>query len=473
MKKIIAALCLLAASALLFCACSLGGKQGKDPSKADPASAVISIGDESISLAAFKANFESYLPYMQYYGQDPLESYASLTGFQDWLVDAMTDDLVTLYQAERSGFKLTAEQEAELNELTETELDSAYNSFMKYAEELLGTDPKLTINDFFEGLVNTESEYCTGIAMSWADYREYLKGEARKAYIVTAYRDKVCEEFAPTDDDINDWYEAALRSDRSSYMDSPEKYKEDEELYEQFFGMSEGVTPVTYVPSGYYRVLHIIVTPEGELPEEHSAKLARMDEIKALYAELSFEDAVNGTKAHSAEMEALIREYKALKEATGEDYAAFVSEANKKITQAYSELLSGRDFAEVMLRYTEDERVAQGSAIAERGELISLEYTSENDWSEGVKAQFAKLSEGEYSGVFMDEGSYHIIYFLCAERSGEVPIERLYEDIKAVCGSGVQDSLWENLLDEWKKDPDLKINEDLIRTVGTDELEEN
>ena len=472
MKKIIAAVSILAASALMLCACSLGGKQ-KDPSKADPASAVISIGGESISLAAFKANFDSFLPYMQYYGQDPLENYTSLVSFQDWLVDAMTDDLVTLYQAERAGFKLSSSQEAELAERTESELDSAYNSFMKYAEDMLGSDPRMTINDYFEGLVNTESEYCTGIAMSWKDYREYLSEEARKAYIVSAYHDKVCEEFAPTDDDINDWYEAALVSDKSSYTEAPERYKEDEELYEQFFGMREGVSPVTYVPSGYYRILHIVVTPEGELPEEHSAKLARMDEIKALYAELSFEDAVNGTKAHSAEMEALIKEYKALKEATGEDYADFVAEANKKITQAYSELLSGKDFSEVMLRYTEDERVVPGSAIAERGELISLEYTSENDWSEGVKAQFAKLSEGEYSGVFMDGGSYHLIYFLGAERAGEVPIEKLYEDIKTVCGSGVQDSLWESLLSEWKKDPDLKINEELIRTVGKDELEEN
>jgi hypothetical protein len=472
MKKLFSVILMTAALAMLLCACRLGEKK-KDASNTDPAAKVVSIGDESISLATFKANFDTYLPYMQYYGSDPFESYTSLVSFQDWLVDALTDDLVTLHQAKRSGFTLSDEQEKELAEKTGAELDSAYNSFMKYAEEMVGSDPRMTVNDFFEGLVNTESEYYTGVAMSWADYREFLAEEARNAYIVSAYHDKVCEEFAPSDDDITEWYDTALESDKSGYTAYPEKYKEDEELYEQFFGLSSDASPVTYVPYGYYRILHIIVTPEGELSEEHALKLARMDEIRERYAELSFEDAVNGTKTHAAEMEALIREYRELKEATGEDYADFVAEANKKITQAYSELLSGKSFAEVMLRYTEDDRVTQGFVDIERGELISLEYTSENDWSEGVKAQFAKLEKGEYSGVFMDEGSYHIIYFLGEERAGEVPIEMIYDDIKTVCNAGVQDSLWESLLDEWKRDPGLVINEELIRTVGTEELEDN
>lgn len=466
-RKLLSLACAALAACMLLCGCSL--KKGQK----DGAVKVISIGDESVSLAAFKAHFDNYLPYMQYYGQDPLADKLSLESFQDWLVDSLTDDLVTLYQAKKSGFTLTEDQERELKDETETQLSEAYDICMKYAETLIGSDPDMTIDDYFEGYVNSESEYYTGFAMSWEDYRNYLAEQARRAYIVKAYHDKVCEEFAPTDDDINDWYDSAVVSDKENYTDSPEKYKTDKEQYEQFFGVREGILPIAYAPSGYSRIMQIVVTPKGDLPEEYSLKLARMEEIKAEYSELSFEDAVNGTNAHEAELRALLNEYKALRDATAGEYADFVAEANAKITQAYSELLSGKPFAEVMLRYTEDDRVTEGSAIAKKGELIAIEYKAENDWSDEVKSRFSKLTKGEYSGIFMDGGSFRIIYYLGDEPSGEIPLEALYEDIKAVCGSGVQNTLWQGLLDEWKKDPALIINEELIRTVGLEELENN
>lgn len=467
-KKPLALVCFALCLAVLFGGCRIGSGQNK---AGEGAVKVISIGDESVSLATFKAHFDNYLPYMQYYGQDPLEDKLSLESFQDWLVDTLTDDLVTLHQAKKAGFKLTEAQESELKQATEEQLSEAYDACMRYAETLLGSDSGKTVEECFEAYVRTESEYYTGRSMSWKEYSEFLSDQARSAYIVSAYHDLVCEEFLPTDDDITDWYDSAVINDRDTYTQYPEKYKSDKEQYEQFFGVREGVLPVTYAPSGYSRIMQIVVTPKGDLPEEYSLKLARMEEIKEEYSDLAFEDAVNGNHAHEAELTTLLNEYKALKDATADEYSAYVSEANAKITAAYSELISGKPFAEVMLRYTEDDRVTEGSAIAKKGELIALEYSSDTDWSDEVKSRFSKLSKGEYSGVFMDGGSFRIIYYQGDEPSGEIPLEALYDDIKTVCGSGVQNTLWQGLLAEWKRDPALKINEELIRSVGLDELE--
>ena len=473
-KKIIGALAVICAAGMLFGACS--GTKKKSVSSIDPSDPIIKIGDLEVSFASYKALFENYLPYMQYYGQDPLESVSALESYQDWLVDELSNDLVTVYQAECAGFKLTEQQEEELKTGSEAELNELYDRFTKYAEQSYSDDPSIPLETYFEGLVNEESEYYTGTAMSWEDYKVYYFEEARKAYIVNAYRELVCGEFVPSEDDIADWYDAAYENDRANYLDSPEKYKDDEENFEMNFGKGDSALPVTYVPDGYSRIMHIVVTPKGELSDEYNAKLKRMEEIRAEYAELSFEDALNGTSKNAAKLSALLEEYRLLDDATEGEYSIFVQEAEAKIRQAYAELVSGRPFAEVMLEYTEDTRVignddSEGcEAFRTKGELISLKYSGYRDWSETVKSEFGKLSVGEYSGVFMDGGSYHIIYYASDERSGDVPIDELRDYIRDVCMVGVQNTQWNALLSEWKNDPDLKIDLDTIRLVGMDEV---
>ena len=460
------------AALLALSACS----HNVDPDNIDKSAAVISIGEESVSYAMYKALFDNYLPYMQYSGFDPLANEESLKQYRDWLVDILTDDLVTLYQAKQAGFGLTEEQKAQLNEQTENELDELYAEFMKHAEQDHTDDPSIPVSAYFDGIVNSESEYYTGVSMSWEDYKEYYRGQARNSAIVKAYRDLVMSEFLPTDDDVSDWYDSAVVSDKANYTLNPENYKTDEEEYEQYFGIRDGANPVTYVPSGYSRMMQIVVTPEGELSDEYSKKLERMESIMAEYGKLSFEDAVNGTDDNAEKLSELISEYNALKEATDAEYEEYVSLAREKILKAKAEIEEGKPFAEVMLRYTEDKRVTGDEstegckAFREKGQLISLEYTSPADWSDTIKTEFSKLSMGECSDVFTDGGSFRLICYVSDETSGEVPLDAVREDIRTVVMAKVQDEQWEALIAEWKKDPKLVINEELMNTVGKDQL---
>ena len=469
-RKYYAVLAALLVCALLISACSLNknGKKGET----DASQPVITIGDESVSLAMYRALFDSYLPYMQYSGQDPYESESSLSSFRAWLVDILSDDLVTLYQAKLAGFELTAEQEAALEAETESDIEELYNNFMKLAEQSFSDDPSIPVSVYFDGIVNSESEYYTGTAMSWEDYKEHYRAEARHSALVKAYRDAVCAEFVPDEEDIEDWYEENLARDRSYYTANPERYKPDQETFEQYFGVKDGVYPITYAPSGYSRVMQIVVTPSGELSDEFDEKIARMAELKEEYAELAFEDAVNGSSKNEERITEILNEYRALKASTDAEYDSFVAEAQSKINEALAALHAGESFADVMLRYTEDERVTGGgsgegcAAFREKGELISLEYKSADDFSDVFKEEFGKLIPGQYSNVFTDDGSFRIIYYASDVESGEVPMDAIYDDIKAVCTADVQDAQWEELLAEWKKDPALKIDEELLKTVG-------
>ncbi len=469
-RKYSAVLAVLLACMLLVSACSLNknGKKGE----IDASQPVISIGDESVSLAMYKALFDSYLPYMQYSGQDPYESESSLSSFRAWLVDILSDDLVTLYQAEKAGFELTQEQEAQLETETEAEIEELYNNFMKLAEQNFADDPSIPVSVYFDGIVNSESEYYTGTAMSWEDYKQHYRNESRHSAIVNAYRDAVCAEFVPEEEDIEDWYEEALARDKAYYSANPERYKPDQETFEQYFGQKDGVYPITFAPSGYSRVMQIVVTPSGELSKEYGEKTARMDELREEYADLAFEDAVNGSSKNEERITEILNEYRALKASTDAEYEAFVAEARAKIDEALAALHAGGEFKDVMLRYTEDERITGNdtsdgcAAFREKGELVSLEYKSADDYSEVFKEEFSKLVPGQYSNVFSDGDSFRIIYYASDVEAGEVPMADIYDDIKAVCTAAVQDAQWEELLAEWKKDPALTIDEELIRTVG-------
>ena len=473
-RKITAAACAIMAIGFALTACS--GKKKNSAESADPSKTIIRIGDQAVSFASYKALFDNYLPYMQYYGQDPLESESALTSYQDWLVDELTNDLVTVYQAKSAGFKLSDKQEKELKEQTETEINELYDRFMKFAEQSHDDDPSIPVETYFDSIVNEESEYYTGVAMSWEDYKSHYYSEAEKAYIVNAYKESVCREFVPSENDITNWYDAAYENDKANYIDSPEKYKNDEENFEMNFGAGESILPVTFVPEGYSRIMHIVVSPKGELSDEYKAKLKRMEEIKTEYSELAFEDALNGTNKNAGKLASLLSEYKLLKQATEGEYSQYVEEAYEKIRDAYKELASGKPFAEVMAEYTEDKRVV-GDGTNEgcetfrtKGELISLRYNGLGDWSEKIKEEFGKLSMGSYSGIFMDGGSYHIVYYASDERSGDVPLEEIHDYIKEVCMVGVRNSQWNDLLSEWKKDPELKIDYDTIRLVGAEEI---
>lgn len=478
MKKLLRlCVCPILCLCLLLGGCSIDKKGSQVVT--DRSKSVIELGEEKVTYAEFRSVFDNYIPYMQYYGQDPLKDIDSLESFQDWVTDVLCDDLVTLHQAKLSGFTLSEEQESALQKDIEDGIKEIYDELMKYADQDFSNDPSVPLETYFENLVYTESEYHTGEALNWEDYKLVYEQNCRNSYLITAYRDHICEEFRPSSELIQSWYDSANESDKENYTEAPEKYKTDMEYFEQNFGVSEEtVYPLTYAPSGYYRVKQIVCKPEGELPEEYKAMLERMETIKTEYSDLAFEDAVSGTQNNSEAMAALVNEYRGLVEETEEQYESFLASAKAKIYRAYNALEGGRAFDEVMPEFTEDELITGGSsgegcaAFREKGRLISLRYQSEKDWSDNFKSEFRKLRKGEYSEPFIDDGCWCIIFYASDEPSGSIPLEEVYEYIEANTVDSVRDSEWEALLEEWKRDPELTIYEDLIRTVGLEDLEE-
>lgn len=467
--------CLFVAAAFLVCltGCKKTKTDGGVPS--DKTVAVASIGDETVSYALYTAAFDSYLSYMEQMGYNPVSSDEELQQFRDWVLEYLVKDMVVLYQAKKEDFKLSDEQIAESDAQAETELKEIYDEYMKAAEESNAEDDSMTVQQYFDAAIAELAEYYTGRTMTYDEYCEEYKLELRNTALIEAYKDYVCKDFTVTDADIADWYEKQLQSDKELFDAQPEQYKESEEYFEKYSGVYDDAVPALFVPEGYSRIMDIVIVPEGELSDEYKEKSAKLDSLREECTSLLFTDALNGDEANSERIAKLISDYKALQAECDEMYNKFIEPYRTKINKAFAELEDGADFAEVMIKYTENEYVAGSDSyegcetFRTKGQLISTKHSaSKGDWSATVKEIYALLKPGEYSDVFTDtDGSLHIIYRGADETPGEVKLADVIDKVTAAVKATSDSEAWDELLDSWADDADIVYNRELIDTVGS------
>lgn len=465
--------------AILMClaivACGDSEKANGPKSTPDPLAVAVSLGDESFNYALYEALYNSYLPYMQQNGYNPLSSLEELTNFQDLIVDYLVADLVALHNAKQNGFKLSEDTVKEMEKQADEELKSIYDEYMEYAKEDNANDPSKTVQEYFDDYVEILSKHYTGKAMTFEEYSENYRSELENTFIISEYKAQVCEEFKVSNDDITGWFSEHFKEDSATYESHPAQYKTDQEYFEKYFGTKEDADPPTYVPAGYSRIMDIIVTPKGELSEDYTKRMQKLDELYDEYCELSFADALNNTSENSERISEILAEYSEIKALTDAEFEKHSKAAVEKINKAYSELENGAEFSEVMLKYTEnpfvigDDETEPSEAFRTVGQIISKKHESSNDWSDTLKEQFSKLKIGEYSEVFIDEdGSYHIIYYVSDIEKGEVSLQSIYDSVKIAAKAASDERQWQALVEDWKDDPDLYINTELIRTLGRD-----
>ena len=277
-----------------------------------------------------------------------------------------------------------------------------------------------------------------------------------------------------TDADIADWYEKQLKSDKELYASNPGQYKDNEEYFEKYCGIYDDAAPALVVPEGYSRIMDIVVIPKGELGDDYKKKNEQLDSLREECTSLLFTDALNGDGANSERIAQLISDYKTLQAECDEMYNKFIEPYRAKIDKAFAELEGGADFAQVMLKYTENEYVAGSDSYGgcetfrTKGQLISTKHSSsKGDWSSTVKEIYSLLKPGEYSDVFTDtDGSLHIIYRGAGETPGEVKLADVIDKVTAIVKATSDTEAWDELLDTWMDDADIVYDKDLIASVG-------
>ena len=226
--------------------------------------------------------------------------------------------------------------------------------------------------------------------------------------------------------------------------------------------------------------MDIVVYPSGTLSDEYKSKQSRMKAIYDEFSELAFEDALSGSSNNSELISSLIEEYRQLDQECRDMYDDYIRDARAKIDMAFEELENGADFADVMMRYSENdvvvgsETAAGCAAFQTKGQIISLEYECQLDWSDTVKEIFSMLAIGEYSRVFTDDdGSLHIIKYVSDIAPGDIPLDDVREAVTYFVKADSNEEKWDELMQVWLDDPNIVRNMPIVRYLGKDMISEN
>ena len=466
MKKL-TALALAALLALsVFAGCSLktesdapGVPAAAAPvSDADRDAVVITVGDETVTMGEYIDLFNTYASYYTSYGYDIYSDEAALSEFQDFIVDLLAEEKILAYQAKAAGFEeLSEEKLAEIESSVTEELEYLMETYRTQAESEAEADSSIDVEARAKELLVAETKSYTGSAMSYDEFVEWIRDYYKDTAISELFREETLKDVSVDDAALQTWYGDTLAEQQDTYTTDGGAYKTDEESYEKY-----GSTPSLYVPEGYSRALHILISPDGEPSEEYTAKTDEMDVLAAEYGDLAFEAAIGG-KAN-ARLDEIITQYKALEKEVAALDATRMAPALEKANEAYAKLKAGGDFATVMAEYTEDADILSFDTIAKKGLLISNKYESEMDWSKEVKTAFSTLSLGQYSEVIQDTDGCHILYYLADETPGAVALDSVKEAATALLLESLQEEEWAAMLDTWKNDGSVVINEELVKS---------
>lgn len=467
MKRIFA----LALSALLalsvFAGCSLS------PQSAGPTAPVVkdidrdaviaTVGDFKVTMGEFADLFDTYASYYVNYGYDIFADPTALQEVQDQVADMLVQEKIVAYQAQQAGFsELSGEDLQKAEAQAAEELQSLLETYRPQAEEEAANDPAVDVEARTKELVEAQSEYLVGEAMSFAELEAFIQNFYKENAVNELFREEVLKGVTVTDEAVQDWYDTSLKEQQDAYAENGGAYKDDQETFEKYGGM-----PVVFIPEGYSRVLHILIAPEEQPGEEYLSKMDEMDELAAEYGELAFEAAIDGKE--NPRLAEIVTSYKKLEQEAKALEDKRMAPAVATASQLYSKLEAGEDFKTLMSENTQDNAILSFETIAQKGLLISNQYESEADWSKAVKTAFSTLQQGQYSQVVQDEEGCHILYYLSDEPAGPVALDTVKAAISELLLADLREEEWASMMETWKNDGSVKLNQDLIHSYGAPE----
>ena len=192
--------------------------------------------------------------------------------------------------------------------------------------------------------------------------------------------------------------------------------------------------------------------------EEYSEKFSEMENLKSEYGELAFTVNVEGGEG-ADRLSEIKTEYNKLKADADKIKDEYLAPSVEKAKEAYAKLQAGEEFSKVAEEYSPD---TEGN---KNGLLISVKHSGSYDWSKEVKDAFAKIKQGEYTEAVKDDEGVHILYYLSDEPAGEVGLDSVKDKIKEILMIDVQEDEWNQILETWKNDESVSLNEELVRSV--------
>ncbi|MBQ4088440.1 MAG: peptidylprolyl isomerase [Clostridia bacterium] len=374
----------------------------------------------------------SYLSYMysMYYGTSISESEA--TDIARSVAEGYVNTYAVLKQAEKMGITLTEEEIAECEELANTAYQEEYDSFYATAEGDTEEVKKL----------NTEYE----MASVGSSYEYYYNQQAWDK-LLTKVEDAIRVDSPEiTEDEI-------LTRLAEQAMEDEKAYAQDFAAFEESM-MDENVV-VTWRPSGYRTVKHILVKPETEVLDAYIASRNAISTANSAIATLNNErlDAKNGKEGARAleEIEADIEvkqaELDQLQANQKAEEANCIANVQAKLTEIYAKLDAGEDFEAVMAEYGEDPGM-QIEPTMSAGYYVCAESPT---WDFSFRNAAMDLEKvGDYSAEpVVSASGVHIIYYASDVEGGAVALDEIREEYTEIAQTAADNEFFNGKLTGW------------------------
>ena len=219
MKKIFALTLAALLLVSIFAGCSLSPQTSESQvnvpvvTDIDREAVVATVGDKTVTMGDYIDLFDSYASYYTSYGYDLYSDPAALEEFQDFVIDILVEEQVIAYQAEQSGFsELSAEKLEEVESKVNEELEYLMSTYRPQAEEEAAADPSIDVEARTKELVEAESEFYTGKAMSYDEFVEWIREYYTETAISEMFREDALKDITVSDEAIQEWYDSNLES---------------------------------------------------------------------------------------------------------------------------------------------------------------------------------------------------------------------------------------------------------------------
>lgn len=428
--------------------------------QADENAVVASVGGEEISFGEYQELFNTYAEYYVMMGYD-LSAPEALESLQDFIVDMLVEEKLVYYQAVQAGYgELSAVEQEEVAEQAKADMDGIVAMLKEQADADAEEDTSINAEERLAELIADEAEYATGIRMTQEELEAWYADMYTRNWVCNKFQEEALAEVSVTDEEVKARYDEWAAEDKAKYDETPGQYKidkENEELY--------GEDPVLYAPEGYKRALHIFIAPEEELPAEYTDANSQMDALRQEYGQLAFDAQVLKVD-DKGRLNEIAKEYAGLAGKAEDILAEYNAPSVARAEEALDRLEAGESFAAVMEEYS------MSVNDPEKGVLISNEHVSESDfygeedWSNEIKSAFATLDIGQHTGIIQDDEGCHILYYLADEPAGMVELGGVQEVIRGLMLTEAQTEEWTELMDIWRNDGSVELNQELIRSVA-------
>lgn len=260
MKRIaVIALCLLLLAGVWGCA--------KDPGD----TVIATINGKNLYQRDFEAPFLTYLNQYSQAGYD-MTNAENLKALQDSVFNTLVRSEVIYQQAAAQNLTLTEEEKAAIAKDASAQYDALLSAYVQQAQLNNESDPEKAGKQKF--LEELKAQGYTEKTL-----REQIEHDMQKSSLTAKLEESITSKVTFTEEEAKTRYETELNEQRASFTANPAAYESAQSAYESGSG-----APPLYVPEGFVRVKHILVSDESTA-NDLITRLDAGEDFDALMAE--------------------------------------------------------------------------------------------------------------------------------------------------------------------------------------------